>query len=128
MSDDSFVPVPKPGELTIEVAPAYWQRLNTEETADAMARLVPWVNWIVHRYQLDTRTIPTCWQDHGAHIEELAALRTAWNKAYQGDSQGKPALEWHAAFDHALQRLTDWTSRTGCRNGEHRVQGPRPSL
>lgn len=121
MSSDAFQPIPQPGEVTTDIAPVNWQELDETATSEALRTLTPWVHWIVHRYQLDTRTIPTCWQHHGAIVEELSALRTGWSHAYLADSYGRPALDWHTAFHHARQRLTDWTARTGCRH-EHRSQ------
>jgi len=75
---------------------------------------------MIDRYALDHRTIPPCWPEHGALLEELSALRTAWVTAFAEDSRGDAPLHWHAEFAAARQRLTEWVVRTGFRPGEHR--------
>ncbi|HEX3827248.1 MAG TPA: hypothetical protein VHV82_08255 [Sporichthyaceae bacterium] len=101
--------------------PVCWAELNEVQTEDALEELADWVDWAVTRYALDHRVIPECWDSHGALIEELSALRTAWVAAHCVTGRPEAPLEWHANFDAARQRLTDWASRTGCRpGGEHR--------
>jgi len=111
------------GRLPVDLFPTLplcWANLDGTETADAIEELDDWVAWVVDRYTLDHRTIPPCWDRHGALIEELSALRTAWLAAYAGTSRPEAPLEWHHHFAAARQRLTDWVARTGCRPGEHR--------
>ena len=97
-----------------------WPALPDDEVAEQFAVLDDWVDWLTDRYSLDHRTIPPCWAEHGALLEELSALRTGWLASYCLTAAGDVPLAWHAAFAHARQRLTDWASRTGCRPGEHR--------
>ena len=101
--------------------PVCWPTLTDLEVEDALDELGDWVDWATDRYNLDHRTVPPCWDKHGALIEELSALRTAWVAAFAITGRPEAPLEWHAAFAAARQRLTDWSSRTGCRpSGEHR--------
>jgi len=97
-----------------------WPALEGEEVTAAREALDDWVLWLADRYELDHRTVPPCWDAHGALLEELSALRTAWITAYSKVSKGDEPLHWHAHFAAARQRLTDWVARTGCRPGEHR--------
>ena len=101
--------------------PVRWPFLTDAEAAAEADRLQCWVDWLVARYQLDARTVPPCWMQHGALVEELSSLRTAWLEAHDPSSDGGAPLDWHHAFHLARQRLTDWTARSGCRPGEHRV-------
>lgn len=97
-----------------------WATMDDLQTEDALDELQDWVAWIVDRYALDHRVIPACWDNHGALIEELSALRTAWIAAFCVTARPEAPLEWHQNFQFGRQRLSDWASRTGCRPGEHR--------
>lgn len=97
-----------------------WIGLTDEQIEEELEELSNWVSWAVERYALDRRVVPECWDSHGALIEELSALRTAWVAAYCITGRAEAPLEWHQAFESARQRLADWASRTGCRPGEHR--------
>ncbi|MGQ0631520.1 MAG: hypothetical protein ACT4P1_10790 [Sporichthyaceae bacterium] len=100
--------------------PLCWATLTEVETEDALEELEDWVNWTVHRYALDRRVVPPCWDQHGALIEELSALRTAWLAGFGLIGRPEAPLEWHGHFAAARLRLAEWASRTGCRPGEHR--------
>ena len=100
--------------------PVCWALLDDLETEDALEELHNWTDWVLDRYRLDHRTIPTCWDQHGALIEELSALRIAWLAAYAITARPEAPLEWHQEFTAANHRMSDWTARTGCRRGEHR--------
>jgi hypothetical protein len=101
--------------------PVCWALLDDLETEDALDELQDWVDWAVDRYRLDRRTVPPCWDQHGALVEELSALRTAWVAAYALTARPDAALDWHLAFALARERLSGWSARTGCRPGEHRA-------
>jgi hypothetical protein len=58
--------------------PVCWAALTDTETEEEHEALADWIAWLNDRYTLDHRTIPPCWHQHGALIEELSALRTAW--------------------------------------------------
>lgn len=101
--------------------PICWPFLRDEHETAALADLSIWMEWLIDRFELDHRVIPTCWQQHGPIIEELSALFTAWQSAYLDDAS--EPLRWMAAFAATRERLTDWTLRTGCRAQHHRSQG-----
>lgn len=111
-----------------------WAFLRPDQEAEQLEELTPWVDWLRWRFTLDHRTVPDCWAQHGAVIEELSALYSAWQKAFTFSNDGADPLLWMAQFAHARQRLTDWNARSGCRPGEHRappaagvLPGPPPS-
>jgi hypothetical protein len=100
--------------------PVCWPALIKSEQKAALEGLREWTGWLVRRYALDQRTVPPCWAEHGALIEELSALHTAWARAFAVSAAPDQPLRWHNDFALARRRLADWVSRTGCRIGEHR--------
>lgn len=100
--------------------PLCWATLSDIETEDSLEGLEDWITWLVERYALDHRSVPPCWEQHGALVEELSALRTAWIAAFNVTGRPGAPLEWHAQFAAGRHRLGDWSSRTGCRPGQHR--------
>lgn len=122
LDDHSFQKEPALGQEAFPPIPVCWTALGPEELANQFDALDAWVRWLTRRYALDHRTVPPCWAKHGALLEELSALRTAWLTAYAVTSTGDAPLDWHAHFAAARQRLVDWVSRTGCRGGEHRAE------
>lgn len=97
-----------------------WMFMDAVQIEEALEELSDWIAWLATRYNLDHRVIPECWDNHGALIEELSALRTAWIASYCLTARPEAPLEWHQNFEAARQRLADWASRTGCRPGQHR--------
>lgn len=97
-----------------------WPALQPDKEQTVTAELVDWVTWLVARYDLDRRTIPECWIRHGALVEELSALRSAWQLAFSRTAPKDAPLHWHASFAQARVRLAEWASRSGCRQGQHR--------
>jgi hypothetical protein len=117
---DGFLPSLQMKQEQFAPIPICWPMLGEDEMTSRAQELVDWVDWVIDRYALDHRTIPPCWSQHGALLEELSALRTAWVTVYSADSVGDAPLRWHSEFATARPRLTDWVARTGCRPGEHR--------
>lgn len=111
---------PQLQQATLPMVPVCWPALVGGELQARLSDLTQWVTWIVWRYALDHRSIPPCWIEHGAIVEELSALQTAWSGAYAVTSGGDRPLRWHAEFAAARLRLRDWVARSGCRPGEHR--------
>jgi hypothetical protein len=117
--DDAFGP---PDDPTWEPQPICWPRVDRDTALNTWYGLDTWIRWTVHRYGLDHRTVPPCWYRHGALVEELTALHTAWLAARARLAPGNAPLDWHAMFAVARQRLQDWVARAGCRPDEHRAQ------
>ena len=97
-----------------------WADLDPQDHANALHTLGGWVQWLVTRYALDHRDTPPCWYRHGALVEELAALRGAWEVAFDPAQTANAPADWHMTFYYARLRLRDWAARTGCKTGEHR--------
>jgi hypothetical protein len=99
--------------------PVNWATLDAEQAAEQWTLLTAWTDWLRDRYQLH-ESLPACWYSHGAMVEELTALRSAWVVAYL-DPQASPAdpASWHDLLDRTRHRLHHW-DRNGCADGTHR--------
>jgi len=104
--------------------PITWATLTAEQAAEVWLALDEWVRWLVARYALDHRDIPPCWYAHGDLVEELTALWTAHQGAY--DRAGGPTgpVDWHQTLANTRVRLQGWAARTGCRHAQHRAPTP----
>lgn len=96
-----------------KVTPICWPWISVLGEQGSLDELGIWVDWLRDRYGLRPHEIPTCWEHHGALVEELSALRTAWLSAFACDAPPGDPLRWHEAFDRARRRLCSWTTRSG---------------
>jgi hypothetical protein len=92
------------GDELIGVVVVNWRDAGEEETAEALHELSAWVTWLVARYNVDTRKIPDCWIDHTDLIEELSALHTAWQVAFDQTDGGYGPVGWHERLAAAFGR------------------------
>jgi hypothetical protein len=103
-----------PGMLGITVI--NWRTLLPDEAPEAWTDLGEWVSWFSRRYNLPTRKIPLCWYKHGALVEELSALHTAWLVSYDSLDAGYGPIGFHERLAAALPRLASWYNGE-CHNG-----------
>jgi hypothetical protein len=103
-----------PGMLGIHVI--NWRTLDDTDAPSVWTDLRDWVTWFTHRYNLPARKIPPCWYKHGALVEELSALRTAWLVSYDSLDAGYGPIGWHERLAVALPRLATWYNGE-CHNG-----------
>lgn len=113
-------PATTSGNRAMPATPVRWDTLTAEAAQRELGQLATWVARLVDRYQLDARTVPPCWPDHGALIEELSALHTAWQSSYALTAPGNAPLVWHASFAACRARMSEYTVRTGCTSTRHR--------
>lgn len=106
--------------------PVAWAHLNAATATAAWSELDAWVRWLARRYSLDHRDVPPCWFAHSHLVEELSALRTAHRASFDPAASAMAPVEWHQVLAAARTRLQLWSSRTGCRQGEHRPDAPAP--
>jgi hypothetical protein len=104
--------------------PLVWRQMDARAAAAAWVELDDWVRWLARRYSLDHRDVPPCWFAHGHLVEELSALRTAHRASFDPAASAMAPVEWHQVLAAARTRLQLWSSRTGCRQGEHRPDAP----
>lgn len=103
-----------PGMLGITVI--NWRTLEDTDAPQVWNELRDWVTWFTHRYNLPIRKIPPCWYKHGALVEELAALHTAWLVSYDSLDAGYGPIGWHERLAVAIPRLATWYNGE-CHNG-----------
>jgi hypothetical protein len=89
--------------------PVRWSDLTPTEAADHLTTLATWVDWLQDRYQLDQTELPTNWWQHGPLIEELSALKGAWDIAYDPTQDASAPATWHHTFHTTRKRLRQWT-------------------
>lgn len=117
---DGFFPEADLQQHFAQGSPTCWAAQTTDEHQALLEDLDVWVTWLVEHYSLDRRHVPECWAQHWELIEELSALRQAWEGAYATTAHADAPLVWHERFQEARLRLAEWVARTGCRKAEHR--------
>lgn len=115
-------PATTSGNRAMPATPVRWDTLTPDATQRELGQLGAWVVRLVERYQIDARTIPPCWSNHGALVEELSALHTAWLSSYALTAPGNAPLAWHGSFATCRSRMSDYTARSGCTANCHRSQ------
>lgn len=104
--------------------PITWAALSAAQAGEVWLALDEWVRWLVTRYALDHRDVPACWYAHGDLVEELTALMTAHQGAYDRAGPATGPADWHQVLANTRTRLQAWAGRTGCRHGQHRDPTP----
>lgn len=104
-----------------------WRELEEEEARRELVRLAGWVRWFAVRYALTADTVPPCWDRHPALVEELAALRSAWEASFSPDDAGHGPIGWHERMWLALTRIRSWY-RGECSSGHIAPYAPAPPL
>jgi hypothetical protein len=91
-----------------------WATLTGPERGAAWRRLVRFVEGLVYRYSLQREILP-CWWQHGDAVEELTALFSARETAYDESADaGQPVL-WHDMLERSRVRVAGALS--SCRDG-----------
>ncbi|WP_052226537.1 hypothetical protein [Microbacterium mangrovi] len=103
--------------------PVNWRDLDGKDARKTWDDLRQWVEWVTTRYDIPEVIVPTCWWRHGALVEELSALRTAWEAAFDPTDAGFGPIGWHERFAIARPRLKA-AYPGSCING-HRDRTPR---
>ena len=98
------------------VAVVNWRTLEDGDAPQAWTDLRYWVTWFTRRYNLPARKIPPCWYQHGALVEELSALHTAWLVSFDALDAGYGPIGWQERLAAALPRLASWYNGE-CHNG-----------
>lgn len=82
-----------------------WRELPAPMASETWTQLRAWVDWFVVRYDLTPVQIPPCWYKHGRLVEELTALYTAHQVAFNATDSGLGPVTWHERLTLALTRL-----------------------
>ena len=81
-----------------------WDTLSAEHAEKRWLDLAAWVQWFVARNNIGSKEIPDCWYLHGGLVDELEALRWAWNALNKPDGKGTEPLAWREAMNRARAR------------------------
>jgi hypothetical protein len=101
--------------------PVCWATLNDTEVEEENEAL-DWIAWLVDRYSLDPRIVPPCWDRHGALVEELSALRTAWLASYALTGRPEaPTAGVACSLRHGTAAARRLCLAHGCRPAQHRA-------
>jgi hypothetical protein len=101
-----------------------WRTLPDHKAPTAWNALRAWVEWFTVRYRISESVVPPCWYKHGQLVEELSALHTAHDVAFDTTDSGYGPIGWHERLSLALPRLNKAYSG-GCARG-HDTRAPRP--
>ncbi len=94
-----------------------WRDMPDEDAPKAWDELREFVEWIVTRYELTDNIVPPCWYRHSPLVEELSALRAAWDASFVVETDGGLGpIGWHERFSLAQQRFKEHY-RGECKRG-----------
>jgi hypothetical protein len=97
-----------------------WRTLTDDQAPEVWQDLGDWVDWFVRRYSIPARKIPSCWYRHGALVEELSALHTAWTVSYDNLDAGYGPIGFHERLTTAMARMATWYNGE-CHDGHNTV-------
>lgn len=100
-----------------------WRELDDVQARDVWIALRKFVEWVTVRYDIPVTVIPTCWWQHPAIVEEMAAVYALHQAAFDPKDSGSGPLTWHERFTAAQARITR-TYGGACSEG-HRRRKPR---
>lgn len=103
-----------------DTGPTHWPTLPSRVAEGAWTQLREWVEQLVDRFALDTRTVPPCWFRHNGIVEVLSALRDHEQACFAPDAPSSAGIDWFRALREAEYRLVDCAGRTQCSALEHR--------
>jgi hypothetical protein len=78
-----------------------------------------WVDMLLSRHPMHRRTLRPCWRAHTDVVDELCALRVAWQAAYRSaDPYPTAAVDWMTRWLPATMARIDLEfTHTGCKAG-----------
>jgi hypothetical protein len=97
-----------------------WRDMPGEDAPEAWDQLRAFVDWLAVRYDLNSTVIPPCWYRHSVLVEELSALRAAWDASFVVETDGGLGpIGWHERFALARDRLLRYGYAGECARGGH---------
>lgn len=102
-----------------------WRDLPDGERPAAWDELRDFVEWIAGRYSIGSNEIPACWFRHASLVEELSALRAAWDASFSVETDGGLGpIGWHERFALSRQRMSAAYGGECSRRGGHQEETP----
>lgn len=106
-------------------APWDWSAQGDTDAAYQAESLAAFVTFFNHRYAWSKdQTIPPCWSQHGALVEEITTLMwSRWAAIQSPRADADAAQTWHTYhLPLFIGRITKWIGPEGvadCRSGRH---------
>ncbi len=102
----------------------WWAKGTEAQISTAMARLTYFVEWLVDVYELPRKTVPACWMEHPAVVQELWALMCVHAATYAPDELSGP-ISFAFNLAQSRARLNEVSPAEICRDG-HASRRPDP--
>ncbi|MDX2377611.1 hypothetical protein M4I32_12450 [Microbacterium sp. LRZ72] len=100
-----------------------WKDLADDRASEVWRALRDWVEWFTARYDVPVSSIPNCWWQHPALVEELSALHTAHRASFDASDSGFGPIGWHERLAMARPRWRQAYAGS-CTDG-HQPEKPR---
>jgi hypothetical protein len=123
--------VDSPAEVVTTPRSVVWPDLDERSTAAEWRHLGKWVDNLLARHPVHRRALRPCWRAHPDVVDELCALRAAWQGAYRSlEPSSTAAVDWMTRWLPATMARIDLEfSQAGCKAGrepEHRDPDAHP--
>jgi hypothetical protein len=106
-------------EATTTPRSVVWSDLDERATRTEWRLLGNWVDTLLSRHPMHRRALRPCWRAHTDVVDELCALRVAWQAAYRSpDPYPTAAVDWMTRWLPAtMARIDHEFTHTGCKAG-----------
>lgn len=100
--------------------PVDWIGLSIHEWGEEIGRLRLWVARIVTEWALPSSVVLPCWEQHGALVQLLGALRDSYDTLYHEMQPGTGSVDWQRYWAWGRSELASITGGMRCTATEHR--------
>ena len=97
--------------------PVCWRKGETKKKE--WEAFVEWAEWYLRHFEVPSSVVPECWTQHAVLVEELTAIWTAWQVAYQPEATGRAPLEWLREAGFSRDRMAAASRETTCTHNQH---------
>lgn len=108
-----------------------WPELDERSAAAEWRNLGKWLDGLLARHPMHRRVLRPCWRAHTDVVDEISALRLAWQGAYRSaEASATAAVDWMTRWLPAtMARIDVEFNHAGCKAGrepEHRDPDTHP--
>lgn len=120
-----------PGGALTTPRSVVWPDLDERSARAEWRQLGNWVDTLLARHPMHRRVLRPCWRAHGDVVDELCALRVAWQGAYRSaEPSPTAAVDWLTRWLPAtMARVEQEFIHAGCKAGrdpEHKDPAAHP--
>jgi hypothetical protein len=115
--------VDPPAEAVSTPRSVVWPDLDERSAAAEWRHLGKWVDGLLARHPMHRRVMRPCWRAHLDVVDELCALRVAWQGAYRStEPSPTAAVDWMTRWLPAtMARIEIEFAHAGCTAGREPV-------